>query len=154
MGSGIPFDAQAKRRIIASLKRGRSLAYAAAECGFTTQTVKRHIANDREFEHEVYDAIQYADGKVQATFYDKMLDPEAPNLKAMQWWLETRQPAEFGQKKLIVNQHVGPGGGPIQVAVASTESLRELLTGEDTREKMLALTKSLPVIEASASEHE
>lgn len=152
MGSGQPFDEQAKRRLLFALKDGDSLNHAAIECGFSVQTVRKHIKADPEFAQEVADAVGYADGKMQRHLYKTIMAEDS--ISGMFRWLESRQPHEFGQKKLVVNQHVGPGGGPIQVAVASTDSLRELLSDDNYRDKMLAMVHDLPMIDTTARELE
>lgn len=150
MASGIPFDAQAKHRIVLALQNGDSLTHAALECGFSTQTIRKHLKDDAEFAQAVADAAGYADGKMQSHLYKTILAEDS--ISGMFRWLESRQPQDFGQKKLVVNQHVGPGGGPVQIAVASTDSLRELLSDDDYRDKMLSVVKELPMIEATATE--
>ncbi len=104
------------------------------------------------FAQESPDAVNYGDGEIQVTLREVLIREE--NVPGMFRWLESRQAQDFGQKKLVVNQHVGPGGGPIQVAVATTDQLRELLGDPDYREKMLAVVNELPMIETTATERD
>jgi hypothetical protein len=152
MATGVPFDEVAKRRIIAQMAEGSSLAYASESSGFSVSTVRRHMRENPEFAQAVTDAVQRADGKVQKKLYDTIL--EEKSIPGMFRWLEARQAAEFGQKKLVVNQHVGPGGGPVQVAIATTDQLRELISDPETRAQMLDTVRQLPMIEATAREHD
>ncbi len=150
MAKGLPFDETQKQRLLNELAQGSSLVYAAASIGVAISTVKRHAKDDPAFAVAINEAAQTADGKMQRRLYDEILDQKSIN--GMFRWLESRQSYEWGQRKLIVNEHVGPGGGPIQVAVASTDSLRELLTDPDYHQKMMSVVKELPMIEATATE--
>jgi len=120
------FDTEARLRVIQKMRTGGNLTLAAEEAGLPVATVR------------------------QATLREVLIRDE--NVPGMFRWLESRQAQEFGQKKLVVNQHVGPGGGPIQVAVATTDQLRELLGDPEYRDKMLSVVNDLPMIEATATE--
>ena len=144
------FDTEARLRVIQKMRTGGNLTIAAEAAGFSVATVKRHMKEDPAFAQEITDAINYGDGEMQVTLREVLIREE--NVPGMFRWLESRQAQDFGQKKLVVNQHVGPGGGPIQVAVATTDQLRELLGDPDYRDKMLAVVNDLPMIEATATE--
>lgn len=144
------FDTEARLRVIQKMRTGGNLTLAAEAAGFSVATVKRHMKEDPAFAQEITDAINYGDGEMQATLREVLIRDE--NVPGMFRWLESRQAQEFGQKKLVVNQHVGPGGGPIQVAVATTDQLRELLGDPEYRDKMLSVVNDLPMIEATATE--
>lgn len=150
MASGIPFDKVQKRRIANMIEQGSTIAHAAKAIGFTPTTVNRHLREDPEFAQMIADAIQSGDGEIQAKLRSTILEEES--ISGMFRWLERRQPAEWGERKLVVNQHVGPGGGPVQVAMATTDQLRELLSDPEHRDKMLDTIRQLPMIEATASE--
>lgn len=153
MGSGQPFDEVAKRRFLNYIESGDSIASAAKQLGFTPATARKHIKADREFAQAIADAVQAGDGEIQRKLRRAILEDDG-NISGMFRWLERRQPHEWGDNKTIQHQHVGPGGGPIQVAVASTDSLRELLGDENYREKMLGVVRDIPMIEATATENE
>lgn len=150
MGMGAAFDDQAKRRVLLSLEAGHPLAVAAEKAGYTVSTVRKHIRLDPDFAQAVTDAVDTVDGRMEKNLHDWIVEQES--IGGALKWLERRQARSWGEQKLVVNQHVGPGGGPIQIAVASTETMRELLSDENYRDKMLELVRDIPMIEATASE--
>ena len=147
---GIPFDDVQKQRVLGMIRNGATLAYAASQCGFSPATVRKHIREDREFAQAVTDAVQVGDGEIQMKLRKEIL--EQKSIGGMFKWMERREPGDWGEKKLVVNQHVGPGGGPIQHAIATTDQLRELLSDPEYRDKTLAMVRDLPMIEATATE--
>ena len=150
MHVGVAFDEQAKRRVVLALGSGVPLAVAAERSGFSVSTVRRHMRLDPEFAQNVADAVDVVDGNMEKNLHDWIVDQES--IGGALKWLERRQARTWGEQKLVVNQHVGPGGGPIQVAIASTDTLRELLSDDNYRDRMLELVRDVPMIEATGSE--
>jgi hypothetical protein len=151
MATGVPFDDVAKKRVLVALKSGSSLAVASAKAGFSPSTVRKHLQADPEFANAVADHRAQVNGEVEDMVLRRIMEDE--NISAGFEWLKRRDPYEFGDRKIITNQHVGPGGGPVQIAVATTDQLRELLGDPDSRAQMLDVVRQLPMIEATATEH-
>lgn len=135
-----PFDAQAKARYVALLDRGRMPRLAAEDIGFAWSTVQKHLKEDREFATACHDASMRLDEHVEEVLLDLALDG---NLGAITKWFQGRQPGKYVETQRPGQG--GSGGGSIQIAVVSTDTLRQMLTGEQ-RGDMLELVKEIPAI--------
>lgn len=146
------FDQKAKDRFIALVSRGRAPVLVAEDLNFAWTTIQRHLREDRDFMERFDQAVASIDARVQEVALDLALSGEHP---ASTWkWLERRRRDEWGETKTVSHTVSGPGGGPIQVAAVTTQALREVLIGGDTREQALAMIDEIPAIEATASEVE
>lgn len=136
-----PFDALVKKRYVALLDRGRLPRLAAEDVGFAWSTVQKHLKEDREFATACHDASMRLDEHVESVVLDLALDG---NLAAAKMWFQGRQPGKYVEAQRPGQGGVG-GGQAIQIAVVSTDALRQMLTGEQ-RGDMLELVKEIPAI--------
>lgn len=136
-----PFDADAKAAYVRRIAQGRPPLSAAEDIGFTWPTIRRHLQDDPEFAEACQIAEMRATEPVEETLMDLALEG---NIVAIKEVLHNRRPDRWQDRKVVQNQHVGPGGGPIQVV--TMEVLREALTEGDTREAMLELLHTVPAI--------
>ena len=145
------FDDKTKARFVELTKRGRPPALAAEDVGFTWATVRKHMKDDPDFLAAYDQAVLVVDSRVAEVAYDLAVSGDSP---ASTWkWLERRQRAEWADQKNVTHTVSGPNGGPIQLAAVTTQALREVLTGSDTREVALAMVDQIPAIEATAREN-
>lgn len=136
-----PFDDQAKRRYIRVLEQGRPRKLAAADLGFSWNTVAKHLREDPEFREQFNDALDRRIERIEEVGLELAEDGHFGAIKFM---LERLSREKYGDPTK------GQGGGPTsvtQVAIVTTDALRELLSGDD-RDQALGFVNDLPVLEA------
>lgn len=135
------FSQQHKRRYIALIDRGRMPRLAAEDIGFSWSTIQRHLRDDPDFRQACEEASLRLDEHVEEVLLDKALDGD---MGAIKMWFQGRQPGKYQESRQV--QVTGPGGGPIQLATASTEGLRTMLTSPESRTAMLELVREIPAV--------
>lgn len=144
------FDAHKKQRFVTLIGRGRPPALAAEDVGFTWATVRKHLRDDPEFMGEYEQATLIVDARVQEVAHDAAVSGD--DMVSTWKWLERRQRAEWADTKNVQHTVSGPGGGPVMIGAVVGQALREVLTDPETRATALALTRSIPAIEATGTE--
>lgn len=141
MGYGVPFDAQAKARFVAVLKKRHGRQSAAAEVGVTWATVKKHLKEDMAFLNAVEEAEGLRIEAIETTLYDMALDE---NLGAIKEVLHNEAGHKWRDQQVLRHEHSGVGGGPIQIAQATTHALVAILTDGSVRANALELASGMP----------
>jgi hypothetical protein len=146
-----PFDVNAKRRYTELIRRGRPPALAAEDLGFSFGTIRKHMREDRDFADGVEAAALVLAEEVEQVYFDIAVEGNDPN--TTRDWLRNRLPQRWRDTgKVIQHQLTGAGGGPIQIAAASTDALRAVLADPESRQEALAFAREMPAIEAEAHE--
>jgi hypothetical protein len=119
-----------QKRFIDALKVSLYIETAAAFAGITPQTVRNWIRwGHEEGGKRIY--REFAIAVDQALAQVEMLDLQAIRAaskdawQASAWRLERRFPERWGRVDRVVNEHMGPDGGPIQ-----TEDVSQLSDAE------------------------
>lgn len=151
MPIGQPFtddDKEAFLELIAS--KGKSIATAAMEIGFSPRTVKRHLQDDADFRAMLEEAEDIALGRVEDVVYEEATKHH--QAWAVKMWLTNRGPR--GRWVDERDRGAGQSSGGIGSPELIIGAMREMLTDGTTREGAIVAVRSvpLPVIEAVGSE--
>lgn len=144
---GNAFGPREKARFVELVQRGRRPRTAAEDVGFTWQTVRNHLRSDPAFAEAFQEAGDLASERVEEVVYDLATEG---SLAAAKFWLTNRTRDWVDSTKQV--QVTGAGGGPIELAVGSTEMWRNLLQDPEARTEALAFAREVPAIEATGRE--
>jgi len=149
MPIGQPFtddDKEAFLELIAS--KGKSIATAAMEIGFSPRTVKRHLQDDADFRAMLEEAEDIALGRVEDVVYEEATKHHSA--WAVKMWLTNRAPGGgWWDARSPAAGQVGAGGAQPAILFGA---IREALADGTTRESAIGAitTVPLPAIETSA----
>lgn len=147
MPKGAEFDAGAKARYIQLIRRGRPPRLAAEDIGFTYATVRKHAGLDPDFAEAMVEAGYASIEPVEEVLRDKALEGDMSAIKMV--LTNVGEPGRWLDKRVVQQQITGPGGGPIQIAVAA--EIRAVLTDPDTRHAAIeTLCREVPMLTAEA----
>lgn len=138
-----PFDEKAKAAYLRRIEEGRMPRSAAADIGFSWSTIQRHLRDDQEFATAYDDAVARRIERIEEVVLEQAEDGHFGSQKFV---LERLRSDQWGDKSKMVGS--GSSGQSItNVAIVTTDALRELLSGEQAAEALQTVT-ALPVIDA------
>lgn len=138
-----PFDDNAKRRYLELLSQGgRRPRTIAADMGFTWETVRKHLRSDQAFAMQFADTEALTNERVEEVLLDKALDGD---LGAIKEWLHNRDSENWQDRKAPVA--VG-GGTTVNIAIATTENWRDVLSNPELRVEALGFADQIPALGA------
>lgn len=151
MPIGQPFtddDKEAFLELIAS--KGKSIATAAMEIGFSPRTVKRHLQDDADFRAMLEEAEDIALGRVEDVVYEEATKHHSA--WAVKMWLTNRAPrGRWVDDRSPAAGQVGGGGGNQPAIIVA--AIREAVMAPDSHAVAVNALTSVPLpIEAEARE--
>lgn len=145
MASGEPFDDTAKDRYLTLIERGRMPRCAAQDIGFAWSTIKKHLQSDQTFATRYEDAVGRRIERIEEVVFDQAEDGHFGSQRLI---LERLKADQWADKSKGLAGGSQGGTSVTQVAIVTTDALRELLSGENAAEA-LATVSALPVIETT-----
>lgn len=111
---------------------GRGAAYALTCVTATFEDLRAAIDEDPLFATNYDMALRLRDEQIEYALHERA---KTGNVPAIRFWLSNRRGEEWSEDRTV--RHVGPAGGPIEIAQTTVIALRELLTQDDMREQAI-----------------
>lgn len=119
MGRPTKLTPEMTRRIADLVRAGNYVEVAAAAAGISRDTLYRWLKQGartkRGLAHEFSLAIEKAQAEAEARDVTLIATAAREQWQAAAWRLERKFPDRWGRRERQTLEHVGPGGGPVQV---------------------------------------
>ena len=132
-----------KMEVCVTVAKGRGVAHALSVLGRFMDDLDVALREDPEFAREYQMALTLRDEEIENALHKKA---RKGNVTAMKFYLTNRRPDQWSDTR--TTRHVGPSGGPIEVA-AVVAGLRDVLTAKETRDDAIAwIERDSDIVEA------
>ena len=91
--------------LVAYLQRGLSIETACNEAGVSRQSYYRRYETDETFRYKMDSARKYTTVIAAQNIMNAIIDEKKPNLELSKWWLERKEPEEFGGRGVVINNN-------------------------------------------------
>ena len=126
-GSGVKLTPEVQARCESGSRVGAPILDVCDYAGIAPETFYDWLHKGERGEGELYESFSESIKKARATRRIKALARIEKHgekwWQADAWFLERSDPANWGRRDRVVNEHSGPGGGPIIVAPGKIAAL-------------------------------